>query len=85
MTQSPNGSANAKTDVGKDPAKAADVFEVPNDQLGSMAEAGYINPLSPDATKAVKNNNVAVASEGGNVERQDVCLSVCGTGPDDLL
>ncbi|MGO2671445.1 MAG: extracellular solute-binding protein, partial [Lacticaseibacillus paracasei] len=64
VTQSPNGSANAKTDVGKDPAKAADVFEVPNDQLGSMAEAGYINPLSPDATKAVKNNNVAVASEG---------------------
>lgn len=64
VTQSPNGSANAKTDVGKDPAKAADVFEVANDQLGSMAEAGYINPLSPDATKAVKNNNVAVASEG---------------------
>ena len=47
VVQSPNGSANAKTDVGKDPSKAADVFEVPNDQLGQMAEAGYINPLSP--------------------------------------
>ena len=39
VVQSPNGSANAKTDVGKDPSKAADVFEVPNDQLGQMAEA----------------------------------------------
>ena len=28
VVQSPNGSANAKTDVGKDPSKAADVFEV---------------------------------------------------------
>ncbi|WP_125705322.1 extracellular solute-binding protein [Lacticaseibacillus daqingensis] len=63
VTQSPNGSANAKTDVGKDPSKAADVFEVANDQLGSMANQGYINPLSPAATKAVKKNNVAVASE----------------------
>ncbi|WP_179395967.1 extracellular solute-binding protein [Lacticaseibacillus absianus] len=63
VTQSPNGSANAKTDVGKDPSKAADVFEVPNDQLGSMADQGYINPLSPAATKAVKKNSVAVASE----------------------
>lgn len=62
VTQSPNGSANAKTDVGKDPNKAADVFEVPNDQLGSMADQGYINPLSPDATKTVKKNNVAVAA-----------------------
>ena len=41
VTQNPNGSANAKTDVGKDPSKAADVFGVPNDQLGQMAEAGY--------------------------------------------
>lgn len=64
VTQSPNGSANAKTDVGKDPAKAADVFEVPNDQLGSMADQGYINPLSPAATKTVKANNVSVAAKG---------------------
>lgn len=64
VTQSPNGSANAKTDVGKDPTKAADVFSVPHDQLGQMANAGYINPLSPSDTKAVKKDNVTVASEG---------------------
>ncbi|MBP2057323.1 arabinogalactan oligomer/maltooligosaccharide transport system substrate-binding protein [Lactobacillus colini] len=64
VVQSPNGSANAKTDVGKDPSKAADVFEVPNDQLGQMAEAGYINPLSPAATKDIKSNYVSEASTG---------------------
>ena len=64
VVQSPNGSANAKTDVGKDPSKAADVFEVPNDQLGQMAEAGYINPLSPSATKDIKANYIDVASKG---------------------
>lgn len=64
VVQSPNGSANAKTDVGKDPSKAADVFEVPNDQLGQMAEAGYINPLSPSATKNIKSNYVDVAVKG---------------------
>ncbi|MFM2784072.1 extracellular solute-binding protein [Lactococcus lactis] len=63
VNQSPTGSANAKTDVGKDPAKAADVFNVPNDQLGAMAEAGYINPLSPDATKWVDKNDISVAGE----------------------
>ena len=63
VTQSPNGSANAKTDVSKDPSKAADVFKVPNDQLGAMAEAGYINPLSPDATKLVKENDASIAAD----------------------
>lgn len=63
VNQSPTGSANAKTDVGKDPAKAADVFKVPNNQLGAMAEAGYINPLSPDATKWVDKNDISVAGE----------------------
>lgn len=63
VNQSPTGSAKAKTDVGKDPAKAADVFKVPNDQLGAMAEAGYINPLSPDATKWVDKNDISVAGE----------------------
>ena len=58
VTQSPNGSANAKTDVGKDASKAADVFEVPNDQLGQMANAGYINPLSPSDTANIKKNYV---------------------------
>ncbi|MCT7709989.1 MAG: extracellular solute-binding protein, partial [Lactobacillus iners] len=51
-------------DVGKDPAKAADVFEVPNDQLGQMAESGYINPLSPDAVKQIKADNVPEAYKG---------------------
>lgn len=64
VVQSPNGSANAKTDVGKDPSKAADVFEVPNDQLGQMAEAGYINPISPSAAKDIKANYVKEASTG---------------------
>lgn len=64
VTQSPNGSANAKTDVGKDPSKAADVFEVPNDQLGQMANAGYINPLSPSDTKTIKKDYVAQAYKG---------------------
>lgn len=63
VTQSPTGSANAKTDVGKDPAKAADVFKVPNDQLGAMAEAGYINPLSPKSTKWVKENDISIAGQ----------------------
>lgn len=64
VTQNPNGSANAKTDVGKDPSKAADVFGVPNDQLGSMAEAGYINPVSPQDTKEIKADNVSEAYKG---------------------
>ena len=64
VTQSPNGSANAKTDVGKDASKAADVFEVPNDQLGQMANAGYINPLSPSDTKKIKSDYVAQAYKG---------------------
>ena len=64
VTQNPNGSANAKTDVGKDPSKAADVFSVPNDQLGQMADSGYINPLSPSDTKAIKNNSVSEAYKG---------------------
>lgn len=61
VQQSPTGSANAKQDVSKDPSKAADVFKVPNDQLGAMAQAGYINPLSPSATAWVKANDIAVA------------------------
>lgn len=63
VVQSPNGSPNAKTDVGKDPSKAADVFECPNDQLGQMADAGYINPLSPKDSQWVKDNDVPVAAK----------------------
>ncbi|MDR0297163.1 MAG: extracellular solute-binding protein [Streptococcaceae bacterium] len=63
LTQSPTGSANAKTDIAKDPSKAADVFKVPNDQLGALANAGYINPLSPDATNWVKTNDIDIAGQ----------------------
>lgn len=58
---SPNGTSNAKTDVGKDPTKAADVFAVPHDQLGQMASSGYINPLSPKDAKNIKDNDIDVA------------------------
>ena len=61
VAPSPNGTANAKTDVGKDPTKAADVFAVPHDQLGQMASSGYINPVSPKDTQNIKNNDIAVA------------------------
>ena len=64
LTQSPTGSSNAKTDVTKDPSKAADVFETPNDQLGQLAANGDINPLSPAAEKVVKENDTAIAVQG---------------------
>ena len=63
VSTSPSGSASAKTDLAKDPSKAADVFKVPNDQLGAMYNAGYINPLSPSATKWVKKNDVKLAGK----------------------
>jgi arabinogalactan oligomer/maltooligosaccharide transport system substrate-binding protein len=61
VAPSPNGTANAKTDVGKDPTKAADVFAVPNDQLGQMADAGYINPLAPKDVENIKKNDIPEA------------------------
>ncbi|MFD1430385.1 extracellular solute-binding protein [Lacticaseibacillus mingshuiensis] len=61
VTPSPNGTVNAKTDVPKTTPNAADVFEVPNDQLGQLAEAGYINPLSPAAAKKIKATNIEAA------------------------
>ena len=64
VTQNPTGSANAKTDVGKDPSKAADVFEAPNDQLGQLADSGYINPLSPKDSNNIKSNYIDVAAKG---------------------
>ncbi|MDR0199578.1 MAG: extracellular solute-binding protein [Streptococcaceae bacterium] len=64
VTQSPTGSSNAKTDVSKDPSKAADVFELPNDQLGQMAQAKYILPLTSDQQSLVKSNDVDKAVKG---------------------
>lgn len=63
VAPSPNGTANAKTDVGKDPTKAADVFAVPNDQLGQMADAGYINPLAPKDVENIKKNDIPEAHQ----------------------
>lgn len=37
------------------------MFAVPNDQLGQMADAGYINPLSPKDVAKIKKNDTAVA------------------------
>ena len=65
-----------KTDVAKDPSKAADVFGVPNDQLGQMADSGYINPLSPTDTKEIKKNSVPEAYKGVEWRRQALRISI---------
>ena len=59
-------SADAKKDVAKDPKAAADVFMMPHDQLGQMANAGYINPISPADSKLIKKDNVSVAVKGAS-------------------
>ena len=59
-----SGSANAKTDIAKDPAKYADVFAVPNDQLGDMADKGYINQIAPKYAKEAKADDSTTAYEG---------------------
>jgi arabinogalactan oligomer/maltooligosaccharide transport system substrate-binding protein len=64
LTQSPTGSSNAKTDVTKDPTKAADVFEAPNDQLGQLASAGDVLQLTPDQVSLVKSQDNAIAVKG---------------------
>ncbi|PCS01351.1 extracellular solute-binding protein [Lactococcus fujiensis] len=62
VATNPNGSANAKQDIAKDPTKYADVFKVPNDQLGALAEAGYINPLPAKQVSWIKSNGIDIAS-----------------------
>lgn len=56
-------SADAKKDVSKDPKAAADVFMMPHDQVGQMAEAGLLYPNTKYADE-VKVNNVESAVEG---------------------
>lgn len=63
VATNPNGSANAKQDIAKDPSKYADVFKVPNDQLGALAEAGYINPLPAKQVSWIKSNDIAIAGK----------------------
>lgn len=56
-------SADAKKDVSKDPEKAADVFMLPHDQVGQMAEAGLLYKNTKYADE-VKKNNLDAAVEG---------------------
>ena len=56
-------SADAKKEVSKDPKAAADVFMMPHDQVGQMAEAGLLYPNTKYADE-VKANNVDSAIEG---------------------
>lgn len=56
-------SADAKKDVSKDPEKAADVFMLPHDQVGQMAEAGLLYKNTKYADE-VKKNNIPSAVEG---------------------
>ena len=58
-------SADAKKEVSKDPKAAADVFMMPHDQVGQMAEAGLLYPNTKYADE-VKANNVDSAIEGAS-------------------
>lgn len=58
-------SADAKTEVSKDPKAAADVFMMPHDQLGQMAQSGLLYPNTKYADE-VKANNVDSAIEGAS-------------------
>lgn len=58
-------STDAQKDVSKDPKAAADVFMMPHDQLGQMAEAGLIYPNTKYADD-VKGSNVESSIEGAS-------------------
>lgn len=64
VTVKAGSSADALKDVSKDPEKAADVFMMPHDQIGQMADAGLLYPVSKKYTKTVKANNVQSAVDG---------------------
>lgn len=64
VTVKSGSSADALKDVSKDPEKAADVFMMPHDQIGQMADAGLLYPVSKKYTNNVKNNNVDSAVDG---------------------
>lgn len=57
-------SADALKDVSKDPEKAADVFMMPHDQIGQMAEAGLLYPVGKKQVATIKKNNVDSAIQG---------------------
>lgn len=54
-------SADAKDEVLKDPAAAADVFEFASDQLASLVEAGTLYKITTDR-ETVEANNVETAA-----------------------
>nr|WP_321572775.1 hypothetical protein [Lactobacillus helveticus] len=66
VAMSPDGSAGSMRDVGKDPSKAADVFQVPHDQLGQLADEGYINPLGPKEFNNIKSKDTPVGYQAVN-------------------
>lgn len=64
VTIKAGSSADAKADVSKDPEKAADVFMMPHDQVGQMAEAGLLYPVGKKQAEGIKENNVEAAIQG---------------------
>ena len=66
----------------KDPKAAADVFMMPHDQIGQMAEAGLIY-LTQNMKRSQKNNiDSAVA---GSLGRQSLYLPLCRRVTSSLL
>jgi arabinogalactan oligomer/maltooligosaccharide transport system substrate-binding protein len=61
VTVTAGSSADAKADVSKDPEQAADVFMMPHDQVGQMAEAGLIYPIGTAQAETIKETNVEAA------------------------
>ncbi|EEV33229.1 sugar ABC transporter [Enterococcus gallinarum EG2] len=61
VTVAVGSSADAKADVSKDPEQAADVFMMPHDQVGQMAEAGLIYPIGDKQAATIKDTNVEAA------------------------
>ncbi len=61
VTVAVGSSADAKADVSKDPEQAADVFMMPHDQVGQMAEAGLIYPIGTKQSETIKEDNVEAA------------------------
>lgn len=61
VTVAAGSSADAKADVSKDPEQAADVFMMPHDQVGQMAEAGLIYPIGDKQAATIKDTNVEAA------------------------
>ncbi|BDR58783.1 extracellular solute-binding protein [Xylocopilactobacillus apicola] len=57
ITIQASNSDQMKRMVSKDPSKAADVFMISNDQIGSMVNSGLIYPLRDRRVDEIKNNN----------------------------